>query len=88
MEENFLRYRFSERDVTLHGDKHGGGARRRRRCRGGIYGGKEQRHSLHAEDFATQDRVAALWSGNNLVVCAGQKFVDGCRGQSLLDAVT
>ena len=88
MEENLLRRHLGERDLALHGDKHGRGARRRRRCCRGIYRGEEQRHSFHAEDFATQNGVAAFGSGNNFVICTRQKFVDGCRGQSLLDAVT
>src|SRR4029077_14535653 len=73
--------------IALHGDQHGGGARGRRSGGGCRNAGEEEGHGFDGQHLTAQYCVATLGGGDDFVGGACQKFVDGCGGQALLDAV-
>src|SRR5205085_12410207 len=85
--ENFLGRRVGQGDFTFHGDEHGGRAGSGGRGGGSAGADEKKRHRFDGEHFTAQYGVGTFWHGNNFVVCAGQKFVDGGRSQALLDAI-
>src|SRR5258708_38045477 len=79
--ENFLGAGLCQRDIALHGDQHGGGARGRRSGGGCRNAGEKEGHGFDRQHLAAQHCVATLGGRDDFVVGARQKFMDGCSGQ-------
>src|SRR5258708_39863631 len=66
--ENFLGAGLCQRDIALHGDQHGGGARGRRSGGGCRNGGEKEGHRVDGQDLAPQQWLATFGGASRLVI--------------------